>query len=121
MKKLRLCFQVLKENMAEGIQKVADGMGFRETSPIQPTARLPKEFEGHNNGHNGTHQFLVDDFCRAMAEDKLSPTNIWQVARFNLPGLIAHQSALRGGELMQIPDLGDPPADWELLNPDGDL
>lgn len=113
--------QALKENMAEGIQKVADGMGFRETSPIQPIARLPKEFEGYNNGHNGTHHFLVDDFCRAMAEDKLSPTNIWQTARFNIPGLIAHQSALKGGEVMQVPDLGEPPADWELLNPDGDL
>ena len=63
-------------------------------------------------------QFLVDDFCRAMAEDKLSPTNIWQVARFNIPGLTAHKSALAGGVPMDVLDLGDPPADWEVLSGD---
>lgn len=112
---------VLREDRAKGIQMIADSAGFREVSPIQPVARLPKEFEGMANGHNGTHQFLIDDFCRSMAENKLSPTNIWQVARFNIPGLIAHQSALKDGELMEIPDLGDPPADWELLDPDHEL
>ena len=28
-----------------------------------------------------------------------------------IPGLIAHESALRGGELMDIPDFGDAP-EW---------
>ena len=32
-----------------------------------------------------------------------------------IPGLVAHESALRGGELLDIPDLGDAPADWERL------
>jgi hypothetical protein len=32
-----------------------------------------------------------------------------------IPGLIAHESALRGGELMDIPDFGDAPADWARL------
>ena len=63
---------------------------------------------------------MVDDFCKAVAENKLSPTNIWQAARFNLPGIVAFQSALKGGELMNVPDLGDPPADWKLLRPDGE-
>jgi len=100
-------------------QKICAGLGgYHESSPIQPTWRLPREFSGQPNGHNGTHHFLVDDFCQAAATGKLSPTNIWASARFNLPGLIAHQSALRGGELMDVPDLGDPPADWPLLELD---
>jgi hypothetical protein len=61
---------------------------------------------------------MVDDFCRAAATGMLSPTNIWTAARFNLPGLVAHQSALKGGELMDVPDLGDPPADWPVLQLD---
>jgi hypothetical protein len=32
-----------------------------------------------------------------------------------IPGLIAHESALKGGELMDIPDLGEAPADFERL------
>ena len=31
-----------------------------------------------------------------------------------IPGLIAHQSALKGGELLEIPDLGDSPTDNRL-------
>lgn len=99
-------------------QKICTGLGYSESSPIQPTWRLPKEFSGMRNGHNGTHHFLVDDFCQAVATGKLSPTNIWAAARFNLPGLVAHQSALKGGELMSVPDLGDPPADWPVLDLD---
>jgi len=99
-------------------QKICTGLGYSESSPIQPTWRLPKEFSGQRNGHNGTHHFLVDDFCQAVATGKLSPTNIWAAARFNLPGLVAHESAMRGGELMSVPDLGEPPADWPVLDLD---
>ena len=98
------------------IQKIAQGWGFYDASPIQPLERLPEEFKGLENGHNGTHHFLVDDFCRAYATGKLSPTNIWQVARWNIPGLLAHESALAGGKTLDIPDLGEPPADWEVLD-----
>ena len=97
-------------------QKITNGLGFRLTAPAQPIERLPKEYADQANGHNGTHQFLIDDFCRSVATGKLSPTNIWQTARFNLPGLIAHKSAMKGGELMDVPDLGDPPSDWEVLD-----
>ena len=107
---------MIKEDYDVAVQKIADTAGFTETSPVQPTWRLPKEFEGIRNGHNGTHHFLIDDFCRAYASGKLSPTNIWAVARYNIPGLVAHMSAMAGGQLMDIPDLGDPPADWEVLD-----
>ncbi len=108
-------YQAIREDYAAAIQQIADGAGFRETCPVQPTHRLPKEFEGLKNGHNGTHQFLIDDFMRAYETGKLSPTNIWQVARFNIPGLLAHQSALQNGKTIDVIDLGDPPADWEVL------
>ena len=100
----------------KAVQEIARGAGFSEAAPIHPTHRLPAEFSGMPNGHNGTHHFLIDDFCRAYETGKLSPTNIWAVARYNIPGLIAHQSALNGSVPMEVPDLGDPPADWEVLD-----
>ena len=106
---------MINEDYADAIQKIADTAGFFETSPIQPTWRLPESFKDIHNGHNGTHHFLIDDFCRAVETGKLSPTNIWQVARWNIPGLLAHQSALQGGVTMEVPDLGNPPEDWEVL------
>ncbi len=108
--------KMINEDYANAIQEIADGFGFRLTSPVQPTERLPKEFEGIHNGHNGTHHFLIDDFCRAYETGKLSPCNIWEVARWNIPGLTAHKSALAGGEVMDVIDLGNPPEDWEVLD-----
>jgi len=110
----------MRDPSFDHVSHIADGAGFTETSPIQPTWRLPAEFEGLRNGHNGCHHFMVDDFCKAAYENKLSPTNIWQAARFNLPGIIAFESAKRGGELLDVPDLGNPPEDWEMLRPDGE-
>ena len=108
----------INENYEEAIQKIAEGAGWGETYPIQSRARLPREYDGMVNGHNGTHHFIIDDFCRAYETGKLSPTNIWAVARYNIPGLTAQKSALAGGVPMDVIDLGDPPADWEVL-PDG--
>ena len=88
-----------------------------DMSPIQDNKRLPESFRNLKNGHNGTHHFLIDDFCKAVATGKLSPTNIWEVARYNLPGLIAHESAMQGGVRMAVPDLGDAPKDWEVIDP----
>lgn len=109
-------YDMIKTDYDKAIQNIADSGGFDETSPIQPIERVPVEFKGIPNKHNGTHHFLIDDFCTAYATGKLSPTNIWAVARYNLPGLIAHQSALQGGVTLDVPDLGDPPADWEVLD-----
>lgn len=109
-------YEDICNNYEEAIQKIADGAGFYDVSPVQPVDRLPKEYAEIHNGHNGTHHFLIDDFCRAAYTGKLSPTNIWQVARWNIPGLMAHQSALNGGQVMDVIDLGDPPADWEVLD-----
>lgn len=75
---------------------------------VHPRERLPQQFFGLNNGHEGSHQFLVDDFVRACVTMKLPPNNVWQAARYNVPGIIAHQSAMRDGESLPIPDFGDP-------------
>ena len=107
--------ELIEKDYHQAIQKIASGEGWLLTAPVQPIDRLPKEYEGLKNGHNGTHHFLIDDFCRAYETGKLSPTNIWEVARYNIPGLIAHQSALSGGKIMDVPDLGTPPEDWEVL------
>ena len=111
-------YNLLNSDYEKAIHEVANGMGFTESSPIQPLHRVPKEFEGIDNKHNGTHHFLIDDFCRAYDTGKLSPTHIWNAARYNIPGLTAHQSALKGGQVMDVIDLGNPPDDWEVLDVD---
>lgn len=83
---------------------------------IQDRSRLPKTMRNLPPfAHYNSHPFLVDDFVRGVTTGKLPPNNAWEAARYMIPGLIAHESALRGGELMDIPDFGEAPADWEKL------
>ncbi|MCO1337927.1 oxidoreductase [Kocuria polaris] len=77
---------------------------------VHDAARLPREFVGLPNGHEGSHHFLVDDFVTAVNSGTLPPVNAWVAARYTLPGIIAHESALRGGERLPVPDFGDPVA-----------
>lgn len=78
-----------------------------DVSAVHPTDRLPDAFRSMTNGHNGSHQFLVDDFVNAASSGKQPPINVWQAARYLVPGLIAHESSVRDGALLEIPDLGD--------------
>ena len=100
------------------LQNAVNGKWSNGEAPIQIAPRLPKEFEGLGTGHAGTHKFMVDDFCQAVVSGYLSPTNAWQAARYNLPGLIGHESAMRGGECLPVPDAGDPPAHLPILSED---
>jgi predicted dehydrogenase len=89
-------------------RKVKGGT-YLETSSVHPVERLPKEFIGLPNGHWGSHQFLVDDFVQACVAGKPTPNNVWQAARYLLPGLVAHESSEQGGKRLPVPDLGDAP------------
>ena len=80
--------------------------------------RLPGEYAGLPNGHQGAHQFLADDFVKALATRTLPPNHVWAAARYCIPGLVAHQSAVRSGQRLAIPDLGNPPDHWEMLDPE---
>ena len=82
-------------------------------SPVQKREydRLPESFKqnGNVNGHMASHQLLVDDFCTAVYFGKTPVVNAWQAARWTIPGLLAHQSALKNGEALDVPDCGEPP------------
>lgn len=85
-------------------------------SPIQDFSRLPKTFRTPITGHHmNSHPFLIDDFVRAVVSGKLPPNNAWIAARCLVPGLVAHESAMQGGKLLDIPDFGDAPVDWAKL------
>lgn len=78
-------------------------------APVHDPGRLPEEFRGAPNGHEGSHHFLVDDFVTAVNNRTVPPVNAWTAARFTLPGIVAHQSALQRGARLPIRDFGDAP------------
>lgn len=77
---------------------------------VHDVERLPEELRGQPNGHEGSHHFLVDDFVQAVNGGTMPTVNAWMAARFTLPGIYAHESARQGGVRLEIPYLGDAPA-----------
>lgn len=71
---------------------------------------LPEPLASDKGGHGGSHAYLVNEFVNAVAAGRQPRLNAWVAARYCAPGIIAHQSALRDGERLPIPDWGDAPA-----------
>ena len=62
------------------------------------------------SGHGGSHTFITHEFVSAIQEDRHPSVNVWEAIAYTVPGIVAHQSALRGGEAMKIRDYGQAPA-----------
>ncbi len=103
--------QILSANMGHRPPSYFSGV-----SKVHPVHRLPDQFAGLPNGHAGSHQFLVDDFVKAVVAHQLPPNHAWNAARYCLPGLVAHESAKQQGTMLPIPDPGSPPPGWSLLD-----
>ncbi|MBP89172.1 MAG: oxidoreductase [Planctomycetaceae bacterium] len=54
-------------------------------------------------GHGGSHGQLMNEFVTAILEDRKPLVDIAQALNMTVAGVVAHQSALRDGELMKIP------------------
>lgn len=87
-------------------------------SCVHNVKRLPESFRRFSNCHMGSHHYLIDDFCRAVHEGAIPPCHVWNAAHWCAPGLVAHESALREGEMLPVPYYGAPPANARLLKPD---
>ena len=93
---------------ADGMGRVTASDGTHEGMSAQHAVhRLPLSYADLKSGHAGSHAFLVDDFVRCVADDRLPPNHAWAAARYAIPGLIAHESSCNEGQLLEIPDLGD--------------
>lgn len=55
-------------------------------------------------GHGGSHPHLVHAFIDALVQQRAPYPNATQSANITCVGIIAHESALKGGEVMRLPD-----------------
>ncbi len=55
-------------------------------------------------GHGGSHPHLVNAFLSALFENRDPFPNVEQSANWTSVGICAHQSALKGGEIVKVPD-----------------
>jgi len=54
-------------------------------------------------GHGGSHGPLTNEFVTAILENREPLVNIYEALAMTVPGIIAHQSALKGGERLKVP------------------
>src|SRR5579862_2908199 len=55
-------------------------------------------------GHGGSHPHLVHEFVSALVEGRDPYPNAVQSANWTCVGICAHQSALKGGAIVKLPD-----------------
>jgi len=54
-------------------------------------------------GHGGSHGYLMSDFIDAILRDRKPLVDVALALNMTVAGIVAHQSALRDGALMKIP------------------
>ena len=54
-------------------------------------------------GHGGSHGYLTDDFIAAVLLNRRPCVDVACALNTTVPGILAHQSALKGGETLKIP------------------
>lgn len=58
-------------------------------------------------GHGGSHAYLVHEFVDAVAHNRRPAISVYEAVRYMAMGVAAHQSALRDGVTVDVPDWGD--------------
>jgi predicted dehydrogenase len=66
------------------------------------TELLPEPLR-HNSGHHGSHTFLTHEFVDACVHQRKPVIDIHEALAYTVPGIVAHQSALKDGVLLKIP------------------
>lgn len=56
------------------------------------------------SGHGGSHPHLVHEFISALIEKRAPYPNAKQSANITCVGILAHESALKGGEIISLPE-----------------
>jgi predicted dehydrogenase len=59
-------------------------------------------------GHGGSHGRLSNEFVAAILQDREPLVNVYEALAMTVPGIVAHQSALRDGEMLKVPQFVRP-------------
>ena len=98
-------WSTLQEKDAGGFARQAAILEKYEEKKWWATDMLPTPLR-HNSGHEGSHTFLTHEFVDAVLNHRKPVVDVYAAVAFTAPGIIAHQSALKGGEQLKVPNFG---------------
>lgn len=76
--------------------------GLEDISGIE-LAKPPLPAGVDSGGHGGSHGYLTEEFITAILQERRPLVDISLSMNMTVCGIVAHQSALKDGELMKIP------------------
>ena len=72
--------------------------------PKLPSTKRPSLPPGVQAGsHGGSHGHLTNEFISAILQNRKPLVDVGMALNLTVAGIVAHQSALKDGELMKIP------------------
>lgn len=80
-----------------------------ENPPVPDHYELLPEPLRHTSGHGGSHTHLTHEFLSALVDERNPAIDVYEALACTAPGIVAHQSALKDGELLKVPDFGRRP------------
>jgi predicted dehydrogenase len=88
-----------------GVLYLQDEMGEENKAhtPFYDTIDIDAPKEANTGGHGTSEYYLIRDFINAVKNNTQPPIDVARSLDFTVPGIIAHQSALKGGKLMDVP------------------
>lgn len=94
-----------RERDSGGFNRQATRLEKYEEVKWWATGMLPEPLR-HASGHEGSHTFLTHEFVDAVLNRRRPAVDVHEAVAYTAPGIVAHQSALKGGERLRIPDFG---------------
>lgn len=77
----------------------------RAADAFLPGMSQPARVEAH---HGGSHPFLVHEFVSSIVEGRVAVVDAYRAAEWTAPGICAHESAMRDGAWIDVPDYRRP-------------
>jgi predicted dehydrogenase len=75
--------------------------GIEAAPPAVQRPPLPPGVDA--GGHGGSHGYLMNEFVTAILENRKPLVDVAQALNMTVAGIVAHESATKGGELLKIP------------------
>jgi predicted dehydrogenase len=75
--------------------------GLEKSLPDTKRPPLPPNVDA--GGHGGSHGYLMNEFVMAVLESRRPRVDVSMALNMTVSGVVAHQSALKDGELLKIP------------------
>jgi predicted dehydrogenase len=75
--------------------------GRKQSLPVTTRPPLPPHVQA--GGHGGSHGHLMNEFVTSILQGRQPLIDIAQALNMTVAGIVAHESALKNGELLKIP------------------